>query len=230
MRAKKVLLWSFLSIILILLGSLTMINMESAVSANPGGQTNSAIVNGIDMTHVNGLIDQLKEDKTVGRVTFYSNTSWQDGLRSFTTISGYKVDGEMLHEKERQFVLLGDEATELGGTDTAPGAVEELMYAVGTCITAAANLKAALMDVKLTEFELALESDLDLHGLLALDPDVRPGILDMRARITIAGDADEETLKKIAQFGYDYSPVSDSVRNGVSVKPDIVVAKAVTAK
>ena len=44
------------------------------------------------------------------------------------------------------------------------------MYAMNTCVIAAANANAALMGVKLTQLEVALESDIDLHGLFALDP------------------------------------------------------------
>ena len=183
------------------------------------------IVNGLNTTALGGLIDMLKKDPAAGRVTFYSDAEWQDGMRSFTSFTGYKIDGQMLHQTERNFVMLGDEGVELSGTDAAAGAVEELMYAMSTCVIAAGNANAALMGVKLTRFEVALESDLDLHGLFALDPEVRPGILELRVKITIGGDADDETLKKIAMLGYTYSPVSNSIREGVSAKPTVVVAK-----
>ena len=49
-----------------------------------------------------------------------------------------------------------------------------------------------------------------------------PGISELRARITIAGDADEQTLREIAQRGYDASPVRDSVDRGVAFKPEVV--------
>ncbi len=189
---------------------------------NAGAQD---IVNGLNTTALSGLIDNLKNDKDAGRVTFYSNSEWQDGMRSFTTFTGYKIDGKMYHEKQRKFVMLGDEGLELSGTDAAAGAVEELMYAVGTCIIAAGNANAALMGVKLTKFQLEMESDIDLHGLFALDENVRPGILELRMKITIAGDADDETLRKIANLGYTYSPVSNSVRKGVNAVPEIVVVK-----
>ncbi|MBW3554811.1 MAG: OsmC family protein [Gemmatimonadetes bacterium] len=194
--------------------------------AQETGPQGTAIVNGLDTGQLSGLIGALREHPQAGRVTFFSNSEWQDGMRAFTTFTGYRIDGEMHHERERQFVLLGDEGVELSGTDAAPGAVEELMYALGTCIIAAANANAALMGVELTRLEVGLESDLDLHGLFALDPDVRPGILDLRARITIAGDADEETLRRIAMLGYRYSPVSESIRNGVPVRPDVIIAGA----
>ena len=185
----------------------------------------ATIVNGLNTTALNGLIDTMKKNPDKGRVTFYSKSRWQDGMRSFTGFTGYKIDGAMVHEKTREFVLLGDESVELSGTDTAPGAVEELMYAVATCVTAASNVNAALMGVKLTRLDVDIESDLDLHGLLALDPNVRAGLTNVRMKITIAGDADEETLKKVAMLGYQYSPVSETTRNGIKFTPVITVAK-----
>jgi uncharacterized OsmC-like protein len=184
-----------------------------------------AMVNGLNTATLNSLIETLKKNPDKGRVTFYSKSRWQDGMRSFSGFSGYSIDGKMVHEKTRQFVLLGDESVELSGTDTAPGAVEELMYALATCVIAAANANAALMGVKLTRLDVDIESDLDLHGLFALDPNVRPGVTNMRMEITIAGDSDEETLKKIAMLGYQYSPVSDTTRNGVKFSPVVKVAK-----
>jgi len=185
----------------------------------------NTVVNGLDTVKLNGLIEHLKKNPDKGRVTFYSKARWQDGMRAFTSFRGYSIDGEMVHEKTRDFVLLGDEGSELSGTDAAPGAVEELMYAISTCVIAAANANAALMGVKLTQLDVNIESDIDLHGLFALDPKVRPGITNMRMDITIAGDAEKAVLKKIAMLGYQYSPVSETTRNGIKFSPNIKVAK-----
>jgi uncharacterized OsmC-like protein len=183
----------------------------------------SAVVNGLDRTALGGLIGTIEENPHGGRVTFLSKTRWQDGARSFTRFGGYKVDGQMLHQSERDFVVLGDEPVELSGTDTAPGPIEELMYATATCIAATTNANAALQEVELTQLEVVLESDLDLHGIFDLNPKARPGIGEMRVKITLAGKADPATLREIAQAGFQFSPVRDSVDNGVMVKSNIVV-------
>ncbi|MAF09912.1 hypothetical protein CMK11_05610 [Candidatus Poribacteria bacterium] len=196
---------------------------QPGTHARADENTDATIVNGVDVTVLSGLVDALEAFPQGGFVTFFSDTEWQHGMRSFTSFTGYRIHGQMHHQNERQFVLLGDAAAELGGTDAAPAAVEELMYAMGTCITAMANVNAAFMGVRLTQFEVALECDIKMHGLFGLNPEVRPGIIDGRATITIAGDADEDTLTKIAMAGYDFSPVSDSVRNGVKMTPKIVV-------
>ncbi|MEQ9618434.1 MAG: OsmC family protein [Deltaproteobacteria bacterium] len=211
---------SFILVIsLVFFGSLTISQAETE-DTKPG-----TVINGLDTAKLNGLIDHLKKNPDKGRVTFYSKARWQDGMRAFTGFRGYKIDGEMVHEKTREFVLLGDEATELSGTDAAPGAVEELMYAISTCVIAAANANAALMGVKLTRLDVDIESDLDMHGLFALDPEVRPGLTNVRMNITIAGDAEEEVLNKIAMLGYQYSPVSETTRNGIKFTPNITVAR-----
>lgn len=220
---------SFLShalIAAVLAAAVCLSDSRTPLQAQPADGAAGTVVNGLDTGQLRGLIGALEQDADAGRVTFYSNSSWQDGMRAFTTFTGYRIDGQMHHERERRFVLLGDEGVELSGTDTAPGAVEELMYALGTCIIAAANANAALMGVELTQLEVDIESDLDLHGLFALDPDVRPGVMDMRTRITIAGDAEEETLREIAMLGYRFSPVSETIRNGIAFTPQVVVEEA----
>ena len=86
------------------------------------------IVNGLNTEALGGLIEHLKNNPDAGQVTFFSKSVWQDGMRSFTSFSGYEIDGKMQFQEGRNFVLLGDEAVELSGTDAAAGAVEELMY------------------------------------------------------------------------------------------------------
>ena len=95
--------------------------------SSPSNSPKVTEVNGLDTQVLGGLVKMLKNNPDKGRVTFYSNSRWQDGMRAFTTFTGYKIDGKMHHEKERKHVLLGDEGVELSGSDTAPGAVEEML-------------------------------------------------------------------------------------------------------
>lgn len=220
MKKNGVVIIGAVLVVVILVGTLLMYEPQRA-SATIG--TTVELINGLNAGALVGLAEGLLEDPEAGRVTFYSRSQWQDGMRVFTNFSGYKVDGKMMHQNKRHFVLLGDEGTEIGGSDTAPGAIEELMYAMGTCMIAAGNANAAMMGVNLDRFEVTIESDIDLHGMFALNESVRPGIQNLRARFTIAGDADDETLRKIALAGYKYSPVSETVRNGISFEPQITV-------
>ncbi len=149
MKSKRIFRWGLLFTFLLLVAGLIINDMQNVASAVPGEKNIPTVVNGITISTLGGLIDMLKANPDKGRVTFYSNSKWQSGMRSFSTFTGYKIDGKMYHEKKRNFVLLGDEGTELSRTDAAPGAVEELMYALGTCIIAAANANAALISPKI---------------------------------------------------------------------------------
>lgn len=185
-------------------------------------------VNGLNTT-ARGLVATLKDHPKNGRVTFASHSGWQDGARVLTRLAGYQIDGQPAHENERRFVLLSDEPTELSGTDAAPGPAEQLMHAMASCIAATINANAALMGVKLDRLNIALEGDIDLHGIFGLDERVRPGFGELRTKIRIAGDADPDTLEDIAARGFRFSPVRDSVQNGVPIRSEIETGTAARA-
>lgn len=180
------------------------------------GTETTEMINGLDTKKLRKLKEELESDPESGKTIFFSKTKWEGGMKSVTNFSEYEIDGKFIG-KERKFSLSGDGIKELGGEDTSPGAIEEMMYAVGTCIVASANANATLMGVKLSKIEVALESLIDLHALMGLNPKIPSGILDFKTTIKIAGNADDETLRKIAIKGYLLSPVSDTVRNGVTI-------------
>ena len=184
-------------------------------------QTMQATINGIDTAALGGLVEVLESNPEGGQVTFTTDSHWQDGARVLTRMAGYRIDGETVHADERRFVQLSDEPIELSGTDAAPGPAEQLMHAVASCITATANANAAFMGVRLDRLDVTLEGDIDLHGIFGLDDEVRPGFKAIRAQIDIAGDADEATLREVAERGIRFSPIRDSVQNGVSINPEI---------
>jgi uncharacterized OsmC-like protein len=183
----------------------------------------STVINGINTELLGNLAGLLSQNPDAGRVTFHSRSLWQQGTRVLTRFAGYTIDGDRQHEGDRQFVLLSDEPVELSGTDAAPSPIEQLLHALGACIAATTNANAALMGIELTQLEVRLESDLNLRGFFALDDRVRPGIGELRAQIAIAGNADAEKLREIVERGYRYSPIRESVNNGVTLNREIIV-------
>ncbi len=184
-------------------------------------QTTQTTINGLDTAALGGLVDVLVQNPQGGQVTFRTDSHWQDGARVLTRMAGYRIDGQSAHADERRFIQLCDEPVELSGTDAAPGPAEQLMHAVASCITATANANAAFMGVKLDRLNVTLEGDIDLHGIFGLDDKIRPGFKAIRAMIDVAGDADEATLREIAERGLRFSPMRDSVQNGVAIDAQI---------
>lgn len=193
--------------------------MASPTTARPTTRTN-----GFDLDTLGGLFDHLKEHPESGRATFFSRSEWEDGNPGVSTrVAGYVIDGERRHEGEREHIVRSDEYAEFGSTDTGPGPGELLMAALASCITATTRAYAATKGVRLSRAEVAIEGDLNLQGMFGLDAAVRPGMSVLRITITLAGSADEEALREVALLGYQFSPVRDSVSDGVPMDPDVRV-------
>jgi uncharacterized OsmC-like protein len=185
-----------------------------------------ATTNGFDTTTLSGLVETLRQHPQGGRATFFSRTRWEDGTTGVSTrLAGYQIDGALHHDGEREHTLRTDEYVELGSTDTAPGPAEMMMAALGSCITTTTRAYAAVRGLELARVDVAVEGDLNMQGMFGLDATARPGLNELRVTITIEGDGEEEALREVALLGYQFSPVTDSVHNGVPVKPDVRVVR-----
>jgi len=184
-------------------------------------QEEQKIVNGFDTEQLGGLIESLKENPEAGNVTFQCQTHWQRGARAFHHFSGYQIDGQSVHEGERKFIVLSDEPSEFGVSDAAPAPSEQLLGAVAGCVTATTNAFASLNGVELTALKVEVNGELNLQGMFALRDDVPVGFKTINVSINISGNAQESKLKEMAEAGYTYSPIRNTVSQSVPVELNI---------
>jgi uncharacterized OsmC-like protein len=76
---------------------------------------------------------------------------------------------------------------------------------------------AAARGIQIKAVESSFEGDIDLHGFLDLDKDVRKGYQGIRVNFKIKADVPEEQLQEIVELGTGHSPVFDSLTKGVPV-------------
>lgn len=76
---------------------------------------------------------------------------------------------------------------------------------------------AAARGIEIEEVESTLEGDIDLHGFLDLDPNVRKGYQGIRVKFKVKANVPDEKLHELAELGTDHSPVFDSLTRGVPV-------------
>jgi hypothetical protein len=74
-------------------------------------------------------------------------------------------------------VLEADQPPALLGKDTAASPIEHLLHALASCLTTSMVYHAAARGIHIEEVESSLEGDIDLHGFLELDKNVRNGYL-----------------------------------------------------
>ena len=106
------------------------------------------------------------------------------------------------------------------GEDEGANPVEFVLHALAGCMTTTMVYHAAARGINIESVESELEGDLDLHGFLRLDENVRNGYQNVRVSFKVKSDASPEQLADLARI----SPVFDIVSNAVPIEVDIVAA------
>lgn len=116
----------------------------------------------------------------------------------------------------REFKLLLDEPAELGGTNEGMNPVEALLCALGACQTIVASAFAEANGIKLHNFYVELEGDLDPDGFMGIS-DVRKGFTEIRFNMHFDADNTVEELQAFAKFIEATCPVGDCLTHPVKL-------------
>lgn len=136
--------------------------------------------------------------------------------------SAHLQDGVKVKTTARQFELIIDEPASLGGTDTGMNPVEALLASLGACQSIVARVYAPKFGVKLDDFRVDVEGDIDLDGFFD-KADVRPGYSEIRYTFTIKTDSPMIKVSEFVAFLESKCPVGDSLAAPVQLKLDRVI-------
>ncbi len=123
-----------------------------------------------------------------GQFQFRAHNDWVNGTHNRSTIGDFFGVGEE-RAHERTFVFDADHPAVLVGQDNGPTPVEFVLHALAACLTAGLANIAAARKVTLTEVRSTVTGDIDLNGILGLNPEVRNGYQQINVKFTIKGDA-----------------------------------------
>ena len=179
-------------------------------------EVNDPIRNGVDTAALFATLDAVKQAPEAAKFQFRAHNQWQDGTHNRSTIADYYGVGEE-RAHERTFVFDADHPAVLVGRDNGPTPVEFVLHALAACLTAGLANIAAARRVKLTEVRSTVIGDIDLNGILGLDPGVRNGYQGITVRFAISGDAPDQKLHELVEQSRARSAVYDIVTNGVPV-------------
>ena len=180
-------------------------------------------VNGLDVDQLSGTMDAVTANPALARFQFRARHEWIDGSYSRTTIKDFYGAGQEDATRTEPFTVDSDEPPVLLGQNRAPNTVEYVLHALAACVSGTIVYHAAARGIALDGLETTIQGDLDLHGFLGLDSDVRPGYEQIRVIITVTGDFDDDQLAELATLTR-YSPVRDIVTNPVPVAIDLARA------
>ncbi|WP_068774927.1 OsmC family protein [Paenibacillus sp. FJAT-26967] len=136
--------------------------------------------------------------------------------------SAHLQNGVQVKTRSRNFEITIDEPASLGGTDTGMNPVEVLLASLGACQSIVARVYAPKFEVKLDDFQVDVEGDLDLDGFFDRS-EVRPGYSDIRYTFRIKTDSPREKVEKFVQFLESKCPVGDTIANAVNLKLERII-------
>ena len=178
------------------------------------------ITNGVNVTALGQVLEAVKSEPKVAKFQFRAQNKWMDGGHNRSTIKGFYGACEEDQSRTEPFVLDNAEPPVLLGEDQGANPVEYVLHALAGCMTTTMVYHAAARGIHIESIESELEGDLDLHGFLRMDENVRNGYENVRITFKVKSDAAPEELADLARI----SPVFDIVSNPVPVDVKMEVA------
>lgn len=114
-----------------------------------------------------------------------------------------------------------DEPEELGGTDEGMTPVEITLASLAGCFSITASFLAKKMRIDINNIEMEVEGDIDDQAMSSAD--VYSGFQEVRFNFKIDADAPKEKVEKLYKSIEDFCPVSDTLKENVTLKGEYEV-------
>lgn len=175
-------------------------------------------MNGLDVAQMTETVDALKADPKLARFEFRASNRWVDGGENRSRIQGFYGAGQEDTSRTAAWEFTNGEPPVLLGANEGANPVEFLLHALAGCVTTTTVLHATARGITIRRIATELVGDIDLQGLLALDPSVAPGYESITIRMDIDADCTDEELEELLAFSRDHSPVCNTICRPVPVK------------
>jgi uncharacterized OsmC-like protein len=177
--------------------------------------------NGVNTEALIGARGAFAETPAAAQFTFKSTCDWIEGTYSCNTINGYFGLGQE-HERKRTFAIESDHPEVFAAADRAPTPTEIVLSALASCLTGGVAAVAQHRGVQLRSVRAIVEGDVDVQGILGMDPEIRNGFSAIRVSFEIDADASADHIKAIVAQSQKRSAVFDILTNPTNVAVTVV--------
>jgi uncharacterized OsmC-like protein len=161
-------------------------------------------LNDVNLEALGALVEGIRNSPDKARTSCHSTVTWQGGFRT--------------EARSRDFEpVASDEPSTLGGTNSAPDPVEQLLGALGSCLVIGYAANASAAGIRLDNLKIELEGDLDLHTFLGLNEEGNAGFSTIRAKVDVETDASPAQVRELHRKVVASSPVGHSVARQVAL-------------
>jgi uncharacterized OsmC-like protein len=161
----------------------------------------------VDLASVGALISQIRENPAAAQSTWKADVRWTGAFRSEVRVRDFEP-------------IKSDEPPILGGSNTAPNPVEQLLGALGNCLAVGYAAHASVAGIALRSVRIALEGDIDLHAFLGLGGG-NAGYQSIRVKVDLQCDATAQQLRKLHETVVGTSPVGHTLSRAIPVQIEL---------
>jgi uncharacterized OsmC-like protein len=167
-----------------------------------------AELNGVPVEKLRGTIAKLTAAPELAAFQFTARNEWIEGTGTRSTIhEWYGVGADHVHVAE--FTATADHPTL--GHGHGPTPQEYVLHALAACLAAGVATTAANRGIELSKINTVARGEIDVQGVLGLDPDVRNGFSSVEVEVDIEGDASRADLDALITASAKRSAVFDII-------------------
>ena len=182
--------------------------------------TEIPVDNGVNVEALLGVRDALPDTPEIAKFQWRSTVSWINGTHSRSDVETfYGFGAEQQHKTT--FSHDADHPLAFAAQDNGITPVEYVLVALGSCLTAGIAAVAQQRSVQLRSVTATMTAEMDLHGILGADPEVRNGFGGVAVRYVIDADATAEEVKALVAQSQKRSAVYDILTNPTHVTVDV---------
>ncbi len=187
-------------------------------TTNTAKQT-TEMTNGVDVSQLMNVIGAINVDLDYAKFQFRASNQWINGGLARSRIKEFYAGNAEDSTRKQDFILDADEPLIAAGRDSAPNAMEYVLHALASCMTASMVYHASVRGIGIDAVESSYTGDMDVRGLFGLAEDVRKGFNKVTVKMQVKSKASVDELTECAMF----SPVFEMLSKALPVEFTLTV-------
>lgn len=177
--------------------------------------------NGVDVAALLEARAALTDAPEAAKFQFRATSEWINGIHTRSSLHDYFGLGEV--QQHRQTFEIDTDHPELfAAEDNGATPIEMVLVGLAGCLTGGIASVATNRGIELRSVKATLEGDMDLRGVLGIDPDVRNGYSEVRVRFDVDANATRAEIEALVAQSQKRSAVFDVLTNPTNVVVDVV--------
>ena len=186
----------------------------------PAGNDSRSVDNGVNVDALLGAREMLSGAREAAQFTFKATNELVNGTHSRSTVEKFFGLGD--DQSHRQpYSADTDHPGIFASEDNGPTPPEMVLMGLAGCLTAGVASVAQNRGIQLHSVRSTIEGDIDIAGILGIDPDVRNGFGGIRVRFEIEADATRDEIQAVVAQSQKRSAVFDVVANPTAIVVDV---------